>query len=143
MVKQLDKYWDKLFADPIVVTAADGEKILIHPHRTNNILERFFRDLKRAYRSRSGTVSLNKVMKAMLADTPLVKNLSNPEYAKIILNGHPTLKDRFAEIDERLVRKQMAQKQSRHGIPAKMKKVLRKPDFSSLIQKRPKAAATT
>jgi len=27
----------------------------------------------------------------MLADTPLVKNLSNPEYVKIILNGHNTL----------------------------------------------------
>jgi hypothetical protein len=40
----------------------------------------------------------------MLADTPLVKNLSNPQYVEIILNGHNTLEDRFAEIDVRLVR---------------------------------------
>jgi hypothetical protein len=32
MVKQIDKYWQKLFADPIMVTTANGEKILVH-HR--------------------------------------------------------------------------------------------------------------
>jgi len=143
MVKQLDKYWEKLFADPIMVTAANGEQILIQPQRTNNILERFFRDLKRMYRSRSGTQSLNKVIKAMLADTPLVKNLSNPQYVKIILNGHSTLKDRFTEIDERLVRKKMSKRESRRGIPVEMKEVLRKPGFTSLISKRFKASATT
>ena len=38
MVKQIDKYWEKLFADPIMVTTANGEKILVQPQRTNNIL---------------------------------------------------------------------------------------------------------
>ena len=141
MVKQLDKYWDKLSADPIAVTADNGEQILIQPQRTNNILERFFRDLKRTYRSRSGTVSLNKVIKAMLADTPLVKNLSNPAYAKIILNGHATLKDRFAEIDQKLVRKQMAERQSRHGLSVKLKAALRKPGFAPLMGRTFKPAA--
>ncbi len=70
MVTQIDKYWEKLFAAPIMVTTANGEKILVQPQRTNNILERFFRDLKRMYRSKAGTKSLNKVIKAMLADTP-------------------------------------------------------------------------
>jgi hypothetical protein len=49
----------------------------------------------RRYRSKSGTQSLNKVIKAMLADTLLVKNLSNPQYMGIILNGHNTLADRL------------------------------------------------
>jgi len=142
MVKQIHKYWEKLFADPIMVTTASGEQILIQPQRTNNILERFFRDLKRMYRSKSGTQSLNKVMKAMLADTPLVKNLSNPEYVKIILNGHSTLEDRFAEIDEKIVRQQMKERQIHPGISAQMKKVLRRPNFSSLIGKRSRASAT-
>ena len=104
-------------------------------------MERFFRDLKRIYRSKSGTQSLNKVIKAMLADTPLVKNLSNPEYVKIILNGHSTLEDRFAEIDEKLVRKQMAARNGRQGIPAKMKKVMRNPNFPLLIGRTTKTAA--
>ena len=131
MAKQIDKYWEKLFADPIVVTTANGETITIQPQRTNNILERFFRDLKRMYRSRAGTQSLNKVIKAMLADTPLVKNLSNPEYMKIILNGHNTLEERFAEIDEKLVREEMKRSEDHKGISARMKKVLRKPNLPS------------
>ena len=142
MVKQIDKYWDKLFADPIMVTIANGEKILIQPQRTNNILERFFRDIKRMYRSKAGTQSLNKVIKAMLADTPLVKNLSNPEYVKIILNGHNTLEERFAEIDEKLVRQEMKRSEDHQGLSARMKKVLRKSNWPSLLARMPKAATT-
>jgi hypothetical protein len=142
MVKQIDKYWEKLFADPIMVTTASGETILVQPQRTNNILERFFRDLKRMYRSKSGTQSLNKVIKAMLADTPLVKNLSNRQYLKIILNGHDTLEKRFAEIDEKLVRQEMKKGEGLQGISARMKKVLRKPNFASLLTKTSKTAAT-
>jgi len=142
MVKQIDKYWEKLFADPIMVTTANGERVLVQPQRTNNILERFFRDLKRMYRSKAGTQSLNKVIKAMLADTPLVKNLSNPEYLKIILNGHKTLENRFAEIDEKLVRQEMKKSEGHQGISARMKKVLRKPNLPSLLVKMPKAAVT-
>ena len=142
MVKQIDKYWEKLFADPIMVTTANGEKILVQPQRTNNILERFFRDLKRMYRSKAGTQSLNKVIKAMLADTPLVKNLSNPQYVEIILNGHNTLEDRFAEIDEKLVRQEMKKSVVHRGLSAKMRKVLRKPNLPSLLAKTSKAAAT-
>ena len=141
MVKQIDKYWEKLFADPIMVTTASGETMLVQPQRTNNILERFFRDLKRMYRSKSGTQSLNKVIKAMLADTPLVKNLSHPEYLKIILNGHDTLEGRFAEIDEKHVRQEMKKSEGLQGISARMKKVLRKPNLPSLLTKISMAAA--
>ncbi len=143
MVKQIDKYWEKLFADPINVTTANGEQVLILPQRTNNILERFFRGLKRMYRSKSGTQSLNRVLKAMLADTPLVKNLSNPEYVEIIMNGHDSLEDRFAEIDQKLVRKQMKETKNEGHLSAKMKKALRKPGFTSLIGKRFRTSATS
>lgn len=142
MVKQIDKYWQKLFADPIMVTTSNGEKVFVQPQRTNNILERFFRDVKRMYRSKAGTKSLNKVIRSMLADTPLVKNLSNPEYVKIILNGHDTLEKRFAEIDEKLVRQEMKKSEDHQGISARMKKVLRKPNLPSLLATISKAAAT-
>jgi hypothetical protein len=135
MVKQIDKYWEKLFADPIMVTTANGEKIFVQPQRTNNILERFFRDVKRMYRSKAGTKSLNKVIKTMLSDTPLVKNLSNPDYVKIILNGHDTLEERFAEIDGKLVRQEMKKSEDHKGISARMKKILRKPNLPSLLLK--------
>ena len=143
MLKQIDKYWEKLFADRIMVTTADGEQIQILPQRTNNILERFFRDLKRMYRSKSGTQSLNRVIKAMLADTPLVKNLSNPEYLEIILNGYDTLEERFAEIDQKLVREQMKKEKDAGHMSPRMKKVLRKPDFASFLKKKPRIPAST
>ena len=71
MIKQIDKYWDKLFADPITVETSSGQ-ITLQPQRTNNILERFFRDLKRRNRKRGSTISLNKRLTSMLADTPLI-----------------------------------------------------------------------
>ncbi len=45
MVRQIDKYWDKLFADPIEVDTPSG-KLMIQPQRTNNLMEQSFRFLK-------------------------------------------------------------------------------------------------
>ncbi len=85
-------------ADPITIDTSNGQAT-IQPQRTNNILERFFRDLKRRSRKRSGTISLNKRLKSMLADTPLIKNLDNFEYMNAILDGNETLEERFEKID--------------------------------------------
>ena len=54
MVKQIDKYWDKLFADPIQVDTPAG-RVTIQPQRTNNLMEQSFRFLKRDGRKRNGT----------------------------------------------------------------------------------------
>jgi len=110
MIKQIDKYWDKLFADPIQIVTKTGA-VTILPQRTNNILEQFFRYLKRIDRKRSGNHSLTKTLTTMLAQTPLVKNLENPQYMEIILNGKATLAERFAEIDIVQVRKLFAEEQ--------------------------------
>ncbi len=76
MIEQVDKYWEKLFFDPIQIATPEGV-YSVQPQRTNNILERFFRDEKRRNRKKTGMASLNKVLKAVLADTPLVqKNVS-------------------------------------------------------------------
>jgi hypothetical protein len=103
LIDQIDRYWNKLFADPIPVSTPTG-KTWIQPQRTNNILERFFREFKRKNRKKSGSLSLSKVLKAMIADTPLVKNLENPEYRSIILNGKESLAQRFPDLDLNLVR---------------------------------------
>ena len=129
MTEQIDKYWEKLFADPITVTSSAGE-VTIQPQRTNNILERFFRDLKRGTRRRSGTVSLNKTLRFMLTDTPIVKNLNNPEYLEIILDGSRTLEERFDRIDSRLVAEKLKAEQSQHqSIGSEMKKIIKLPDL--------------
>mgnify|MGYP002749774331 FL=1 len=129
MIEQIDKYWDKLFADPITVDTPTGQ-LDIQPQRTNNILERFFRDLKRRNRKRSGTLSLNKTLKSILADTPLVKNLDNPEYVNIILDGCSTLEERFAKIDSNMVveKLKIEQKKQQRISPA-MKKIIQRADL--------------
>ena len=98
MVAQIDKYGDKLFADPIVVNTPNGS-VTIYPQRTNNIIEQFFRDLKRSHRRKTGNNSMSRVLNSMLADTPLVKNLDNPEYMDMLLDGKANLEELFSEVD--------------------------------------------
>jgi hypothetical protein len=129
MIEQIDKYWDKLFADPITVVTPTGQ-LDIQPQRTNNILERFFRDLKRRNRKRNGSRSLNKTLKSILADTPLVKNLDNPEYVSIILDGCSTLEERFAKIDSAMVvEKFKAEQRKQQRISPAMKKIIQRADL--------------
>ena len=97
IVEQIDKYGEKLFADPIRVDTPSGP-ITVYPQRTNNILERFFRDRRRAYRRKTGNDSMCRTLQAMLADTPLVKNLDNPGYMEILLDGKESLEELFADL---------------------------------------------
>jgi hypothetical protein len=97
MAEQIDKYGDKLFADPITVTTANGT-IIIYPQRTNNILEQFFRGIRRGHRRKTGNDSMGRTLQTMLADTPLVKNLDNPGYMKLLLDGKTNLEELFAEV---------------------------------------------
>jgi len=50
MLKQIDKYWDKLFADPITVINSQGEKIIIQPKGQTT----FWNDCLEALKERSG-----------------------------------------------------------------------------------------
>ena len=142
MVKQIDKYWDKLFADPIQVVTKTGI-VTIQPQRTNNILEQFFRYLKRKERKRSGNHALTKTLKTMLAQTPLIKNLENPRYMEIILNGKATLAERFAEIDVVQVRKAFAEEQrATQHTPKGMAEVFKIPHLPRRLSKiTPKTAS--
>ena len=134
MVQQIKKYQDKLFADPIDITIPGGEKIKIYPQRTNNLLERFFRELNRGSRKRNGCKSLGRTLQTMLAETPIVKNLQNPEYVKIILNGKPSLAARFAEVDAAQIRGDMRNSQHQEEkLPASVKKIIKIEDLPKLL----------
>ena len=141
MIEQIDKYWKKLFADPITVQTPSGP-ILIQPQRTNNILEQFFRSLKRAHRRRTGNASSRRMLRTILAETPLVKNLENPAYMKILLNGKATLEAVFAEIDVETFR--AAFKDARNvpeNVPAKLKALAKMADFPEMLVKMVEKAA--
>jgi hypothetical protein len=135
MVKQIDKYWDKLFADPIEVETPSG-KLMIQPQRTNNLMEQSFRFLKRDRRKKSGQHSLTKTLKGMLAGTPLVRNLSNPDYLKILLKGKKTIAERFSEIDILQVRKEEKENERRwRKYPKRMCKLFKIPHLPQKMLK--------
>lgn len=144
MLQQIDKYWEKLFADPIHVDTPGGT-VALQPQRTNNLLEQFFRDFKRSDRKRNGHQALTKTLKTMMAQTPLVKNLDNPRYMEIVLNGKASLAERFAEIDIVQVRKVFAETQeSTQRYPKRMAPVFKIPHLpKKLVEIMNKKAAIT
>jgi hypothetical protein len=134
MIDQIDLYWDKLFTDPIPVDTISG-KAFIQPQRTNNTMERFFRDLKRRNRKKSGTVSLTKTLKAILSDTPLVKNLENEEYLSIILDGCNTLEERFQKINSKMVVEELKRNKKKSQIlNPELKKMIKQPEFPEKVK---------
>jgi hypothetical protein len=120
LIGQIDKYREKLFCDPIKVSTPEGDTF-IQPQRTNNILDQFFRGMKRSYRRATGNNSMRKKLQSMIADTPLVKNLDNPEYMDIILNSKESLEDAFADISQQeVMRKMQDAKKDETKIPRKV-----------------------
>ncbi len=102
LIAQTDKYWKKLFSDPIKVSV-NGSDSFIQPQRTNNILKQFFRTIRKAHRRRTGNNSMCKKLQTIFADTLLVKNLENPDYMKIMLSGKKSLEEKFAAINHKEV----------------------------------------
>jgi len=133
LIDQMDKYGEKLFADPIAVQTPNGRR-LVQPQRTNNIMERFFRDFRRGARRKSGHNSINKFLQTMIADTPLVRNLGNPQYLKVLLNGQPTLEECFAQIDAEAVRKEMEAAQMwPDRVPQNIRQLIAAPAFPDAL----------
>ena len=133
MIQQIDQYKEKLFADPIAVQTPQG-KLLIQPQRTHNLMERFFRDFRRGARRRTGHNSISRFLQSMMADTPLVRNLENPAYLKVLLQGRATLEERFAQIDIDVVRKELLVAQaSLEKVPSKIRQLIAVPAFPHTI----------
>lgn len=78
--------------------------------------------------------ALGRDLKAILSDTPLVKNLENPEYLKIILDGKPSLKERFAEIEAQLVTRELSNLQhDSEKVSPKIKKIIKIPELPDVL----------
>jgi hypothetical protein len=119
----------RLFCDPIIVETQMG-KVVIQPNRTNNILEHFFRNLMRTYRKKNGFQAMEKALKSMLKDTPLVMNLRNEDFVDLLLEGKKDLAARFADIDAQAVRQQMTKSGTvEHPVSATLKRLTASPTF--------------
>ena len=84
----------------------------------------------------TGTASLNRMLKSVLANTPLVQNFKNEEYLEIILNGCSSPEERFSQIDARMVKKEMARStQNKDKILPAIKKMIKDVKFTEKISK--------
>ncbi len=83
-----------------------------------------------------------RMLRTILAETPLVQNLKNPHYMKILLSEKASLEEIFAETDIDTLRK--AFREARHEperIPAKLKPLIAMPDFSEKLAQMVERAA--
>ena len=96
-------------------------------------MEHFFRDLKRDLIRKTGNNSIGKTLRAMIADTPLVKNLENSDYMKIILGEKKTLEEVFASIDPDEVKQILKESRTDDKIPPKIKEIIVKEDLPERI----------
>jgi hypothetical protein len=142
LAAQMDKYWEKLFADPIEVNTPKG-KVLLQVQRTNNILERFFRDYKRGHRRKTGNRAMSRAMRTMLADTLLIKNIENPEYMHMLLDGKENLEGLFAQTDAAQLREELRKAQhAPDRIPTIIKRLIQEPTYPQDLTQLLTAGAT-
>jgi hypothetical protein len=77
---------------------------------------------------------LNKTLKAILAETPLVRNLKSEEYLEIILNGSSTLAERFSLIDATIVQEELRKAENnQEKVSKEARWIIKQPDLPEKI----------
>jgi len=136
MVQQIRCYWSKLFMSPIVVTV-DGKPQEIVAQRTNNLMERSFRQIKRRCRRRHGRKKLQKDLETLPEEIALVENLHNEQYVTTVLGRLDQLPEKFAELDREQPLTLKAMKRTDSAVFSKMIfKQLRQNDIKNLVKNR-------
>lgn len=136
MVKQIENYWDKLFMSPIIVQVGDQQHRII-AQRTNNIMERSFRKIKRRCRRRHGRIKLQKDLVYLPAEIALVENLQNEQYVTTVMGSLDKLPVKFAELDRDKTWTLKAMKSTESLTFSKMiLKQLRDNDVKNLVKNR-------
>jgi len=70
------------------------------------------------------------MLRTILAETPLVRNLENPAYMKILLDGKESIEEVFAKTEIGTLRDAFREAQDAPGkIPAQLKPLIAMPDF--------------
>ena len=132
--ERIKLYWDRLFADPFVVDV-NGEKKMFFIHRTNNIMEQQFRSFAYSYRRIHGNRSIRRNLENIPETLPLVANLKNPDYVKLVFDDESKITKRFSKIDIQKIRT-MADNHynnKKKKISQKCKKLLRNPELKKQL----------
>ena len=128
--------WQRLFADPIEVNV-NGRKRTFYIHRTNNIMEQQFRSFAYSYRRIHGNGSIKRNLENIPEALPLVANLKNPDYVRLVFGNEENITKKFASIDiskiRAMVKKHDDKKKNKNS--KKNKKLLRNANLYSLLDK--------
>jgi hypothetical protein len=87
ILAHIDEHGDKLWGHKIEMTTPEGETIVKYIHRTNNILECFFRPVKRNIRRREGCGDVGYSLENTKASICYIENLKSQEYIDIVCGG--------------------------------------------------------
>ncbi|MBC8317048.1 MAG: transposase [Desulfobulbaceae bacterium] len=130
VINKIEEYGERLFPDPLVVVLEDGKRTFFI-HRTNNIVEQLFRWLNYGFRRIHGNHSVRRNLENIPEQLPLVENLKNPEYMKLVFGGEVKMAEAFSGIDVKIVREMERNHYPKKKIHSsrKIKKALRSPDF--------------
>lgn len=124
IIKQLEKYWDKIFASGIAVTIKGLNKTII-PQRTNNISEQFYRRLKQKLRRLHGNSSVNKDILYIPEEIALIENLSNNQYISALVKNKSQLAYEFAKLDINGLKLPFEKQELDIGVSQKIKRTLK------------------
>jgi len=143
VISKINEYGERLFADPLIVEV-NGEKRQLIMHRTNNILEHRFRGFSYGFRRIHGNHSIRRNLENIPEQLPLIENLKNPNYVRLIFGDETKIAKKFAEVDVKLIREMEKKHYPRKQIYAsrKIKRSVRSPDFSEKLLLAFQAAAT-
>lgn len=125
VIKQLEKYWDKIFVRGIEVRVKGQTKKII-PQRTNNTSEQFYRRLKQLLRRLHGNSSVNKDLLYLPEEIALIENLSNHKYISNLIKSESQLAYEFAKLDINGMTLPFEKQELNIGVPQKIKKILKK-----------------
>ena len=134
VINKINEYGERLFVDPLVVEVND-EKKTFFIHRTNNIVEHLFRWLNYGFRRIHGNHSIRRNLENIPEQIPLIENLKNPNYMKLIFGEEINVAEKFSEIDVKKIREMEKNHYPKKKIYSsrKIKKTLRSPDFKKQL----------
>jgi hypothetical protein len=134
VTNKINEYGERLFVDPLVVEV-NNEKRTFFIHRTNNIVEHLFRWLNYGFRRIHGNHSIRRNLENIPEQLPLIENLKNPNYMKLIFGEEINVAEKFSEIDVKIIRDMEKNHYPKKKIYSsrKIKKTLRSPDFKKKL----------
>jgi len=111
--------------------------------RTNNIMEKHFRQLNYGYRRIHGNHSVRRNLENIPEQLPLVENLKNPNYMRLVFQDASKIAQRFSNVDVKFIRKMAAEHHRKKQVlcSRKIKNIIRKSDFKDKLLTAFKAAA--